>query len=327
MGGTRFNGLFVTLELYSQGHDVTIFNRGRTEAEIPPEVHRLYGDRKDHDRLWEAVSGKEFDCVIDVNAYTVDDVSSMVEMLDGRTGHYIFVSTANVYAPSEVYPITEDFPLDEAGAGGDYPAGKVACETYLRRAHRQRGFPYTIARLSLVYGPRNFSPYREQMMFMRLLKGRRILLPGPGDTLTQPGYVEDGVQALVRMMGNKKIFGEAYNVAGPQAVTDSGYVGTLAAITGVEPEVVHIPADDMDAVAAVMPYPLTLRISRTNLRWSENVVCSVEKLKDHVGYWPGHTLEQGMRRTFEWFQREKLSEKLVFDFSVEDELIERYRTA
>ena len=106
VGGTRFNGRHLVLGLIKKRHNVTIFNRGQTDAEIPPEVHRLYGDRKNHQQLREALGQEEYDCVIDMSAYVVDDVTSVMEILKGQAGHYIFVSTANVYAPSEIYPIT-----------------------------------------------------------------------------------------------------------------------------------------------------------------------------------------------------------------------------
>ncbi len=324
MGGTRFNGRHLVLELVRQGHKVTIFNRGVTQVKVPPEVWRLYGDRKDHQQLRKALSREEFDCVVDMSAYTVDDVTSMVDVLEGRTGHYIFISTGNVYAPSKIYPITEASPLDESTAAGEYAANKTKCERYLSREHRHRHFPYSIARLSLVYGPHNPSPHREQMMFVRLLKGRRILVPGRGETLTHPGYVDDGAHALIAMMGNPRTFGEAYNVTGPHAVTDNGYVETLARIVGVEVQKVYLPGEAMDLWIASGRPPLIARISRRNLRWSENTVLRIEKLKDHLGFRPKCTLELGMRQTFEWFQQEGQADKLSFDFSTEEEFIERY---
>ena len=57
MGGTRFNGLALVHELVRHGHDVTIFNRGQTEATLPRGVRRLYGDRTDHDGMREVFAG------------------------------------------------------------------------------------------------------------------------------------------------------------------------------------------------------------------------------------------------------------------------------
>ena len=323
VGGTRFNGRHLVLELIRKGHNVTIFNRGQTNAEIPPEVHRLYGDRKNHQQIREALGREEYDCVIDMSAYVVDDVTSVMEILKDQAGHYIFVSTANVYAPSEIYPITEAYPLNESPAAGEYATNKTKCERYLETEYQGR-LPYSVARLSLVYGPDNPFPHREQMMFVRLLKGRTILVPGEGETLTQPGHVDDGAQALIAMMGKPRTFGEAYNITGPDVITDNGYVDTLALISGVEVRKVYLPAEAMSLWKASGRPPLIARISRRNLRWAENVVYSIQKLKGHLGFWPRYTFEAGMRHTFQWFQQEGLADKLSFDFSMEDEFTQRY---
>ena len=74
MGGTRFNGLALVRELVKHGHEVTVFNRGQTDAALPRSVRRLYGDRHDHAALIETLGGETFDCVHDVSAYTPDDV-------------------------------------------------------------------------------------------------------------------------------------------------------------------------------------------------------------------------------------------------------------
>ena len=78
MGGTQFNGFALVHELVRSGHDVTVCNRGRTEAEIPGSVARLVADRTDHERLREVLGGTEWDCVHDVTAYHPEDVEIMI---------------------------------------------------------------------------------------------------------------------------------------------------------------------------------------------------------------------------------------------------------
>ena len=84
MGGTQFNGLALVRELYHKGHDVTILNRGKTAANLPGGVRRLYADRTDAGQLRTAVGHAEFDCVYDISAYQPEDVQSMVDLLRGR---------------------------------------------------------------------------------------------------------------------------------------------------------------------------------------------------------------------------------------------------
>ena len=199
MGGTRFNGLHLVQELVRCGHKVTILNRGVTEAQVPREVRRLYADRKDAQQLREALGAEEFDVIFDISAYVLEDVQSMVDIFDGRAGHYVFASSTVVYAATNILPMNEDSPVDNSPRQSDYGRNKLICEDYLIGVYRQRHFPTTAARFSMVFGPDNGILDREQRMFMRLLRGRKVLVPGRGTTLGQIGHVDDEARAL-RMM-------------------------------------------------------------------------------------------------------------------------------
>ena len=102
MGGTRFNGLHLVYELLKHGHEVTILNRGITEAPVPKIVKRLYADRKDPQQLGNALQNLEFDVVFDISAYVVEDVKYLTDIMVGRTGHYIFASSTVVYAENNI---------------------------------------------------------------------------------------------------------------------------------------------------------------------------------------------------------------------------------
>jgi 2'-hydroxyisoflavone reductase len=114
MGGSRFNGLSLVNHLVGAGHQVTVVNRGRSAGDLPSAVRRLVADRTDHAQLREALAGEEFDCVHDVSAYHPSDVETMIELLEGRVGHYVFVSSTVIYAPSDLLPITEEHPVDRS---------------------------------------------------------------------------------------------------------------------------------------------------------------------------------------------------------------------
>ncbi|MBI4497172.1 MAG: SDR family oxidoreductase [Chloroflexi bacterium] len=327
MGGSRFNGFYLVQELVRQGHEVTVFNRGLTPTDFPPEVRRRYGDRKDHQQLPEVLGREEFDCIQDISAYTLDDVQSMVELFEGRAGHYIFASSTVVYAASKVLPLAEDFPVELGPLQQDYGRNKILCEQYLIGRYRERHFPVTIARFSMVLGPRNIIAEREQMMFVRLLRGRKILVPGDGTTLGQVGHVEDEARALRMMMLNPRAYGQIYNVTGNQYFTDDGYVDTIAAVVGVAPQKVYVPAPVMDELYPLgvsrLERPLIQRLAPYIHGWKAPVVFSIQKLRDHLGFAPAYTFASGMRQTYEWFQQEGLADRLEFDFRFEDELLAR----
>ncbi|MBI2886897.1 MAG: NAD-dependent epimerase/dehydratase family protein [Chloroflexi bacterium] len=325
MGGTRFNGLHLVQELVRQGHDVTIFNRGVTQAKIPRAVRRLYGDRKDHQQMREVLGKEAFDCVQDISAYTRDDVQSMVELFQGRTGHYICASSTVVYAATSVLPMDESFPVNRTERQSEYGRNKIACEEYLTDIYRRTGFPVSVTRFSMVFGPHNIIADREQRMFIRLLQGRKVLIPGDGTTLSQIGHVEDEARALAMMMHIPRSYGQIYNVTGKQYWSDEGYVDTFAKVLGVEAKKVFVPAPVMDELWSPQPQGRTLiqRLAPYLHHWNESTVFSIDKLRAHLGFEPAYTFEAAVEQTYDWFLQEGLDKTSSFDFSDEDALLQR----
>jgi nucleoside-diphosphate-sugar epimerase len=354
MGGTQFNGLALVHELVRTGHDVTILNRGKSPGAVPPGVRRLVADRTDQASLRAALGREDWDVVHDVTAYRPEDVAFMLEHLRGRTGHYVFVSSTVIYAASQLLPIHEDFPVDRSPAQNEYGRNKLLCEDLLVRAHREHGFPATTVCLSMVFGPHNILPDREQRMFVRLLTGRPILIPGDGTTVAQVGYVEDQARALRMLMARPATFGRRYNLTGADSFTAEGYVDTFARIVGAPPNKVFIPADLMDDLfdGRVVARPvqvksrvdtrgterpdelqrnrfllsmLVQRIAPHIHRWNANVVYGVDRLRQDVGFEPEVRFPAAVAQTFAWFQAERVAEKQTFDFSFEDELLRLVR--
>ncbi len=351
MGGTQFNGYALVRELVRRGHDVTILNRGKTEAPLPASISRLICDRTDHAAMRATLGGLEFDCIHDVSAYRPDDVQLMVDLFRGRCGHYVFASSTVIYAASNRLPITENDPVDRSDAQNDYGMGKLLCEDILVREHRERGFPASITAYSMVFGPRNIIPDREQRMFVRLAKGRKVLIPGDGTTLGQVGHVEDQARALCAMMQNPRTFGRRYNLTGSDYYSDEGYVDTFAEVVGVSPEKIFLPAAFMDDLYAGredlggggMQVKIDIRsnqeareralfgVQRILQRlaphlhhWNRSVLFSIERLKEDTGWAPEYTFRSAVQQTWEWMQQEGLDESLAFDFGFEDALIDRF---
>lgn len=349
MGGTQFNGIAVVNELIYQGHDVTIVNRGQSQATVPAAVNRLYADRTQHEQMREVLGGKSFDAIIDLSAYRVEDVQLMYELFKGSTGHYIFASSTLIYGRSDLLPITESHPVDRSSLQSDYAFGKLACEDFLVEKFRSEGYPATIGVLSMVFGPNNIIKEREQRMFKRLLLGRPVLVPGDGTTMGQIGHVEDSARAFVMMMGKPVTFGKRYNIVSDDYYTDDGYVDTFAKVTGMQPEKVYIPHDLMNdlwsgKIELKMPdiqANINVRASASDLRmmalfnltkliqrsgftihpWNKNVIYSINRLKDDIGWQPRYTFAGAVEQTFQWYKQNGLDKTADFDFGFEDQLL------
>ena len=228
MGGTRFNGLALVQELVKWGHEVTVLNRGQSEARLPRPVRRLYADRTNHEQLREVLGPEEFDVVQDLSGYALADVQPLVEVFRGRIGHYLFGSSTVIYARPRVLPIRESDPVDRSERQTEYGQQKLKVEAYLFEQYRRNGFPATVVPLSMVLGPNNMVADREQRMFQRLLLGRPVLIPGDGTTLSQIGHVDDGAVALRMLMMQPQTFGKRYNLTGRDYWSDEAYVDTFA---------------------------------------------------------------------------------------------------
>ena len=354
MGGTAFNGLALVRELVRTGHDVSVCNRGKTAADLPRSVSRLVADRTDPDALRGALAGRDWDCVFDISAYRPEDAQLMCELLRGRTGHYVFASSTVIYAPSDLLPITEDHPLDRSERQNAYGLNKIRCEEILLREHRERGFPATIAAFSMVFGPNNIIPDREQRMFVRLARGRPVLIPGDGTTLGQIGHVDDEARALRMMAGRSVTFGRRYNLSGGDLFSDEGYVDTFARVVGVLPEKLFLPAEWMDDIYAgrmsLSGRPMQVNIDTRGgyddraavlfgvqrilqrlaphlHHWNRSVFFSIDRLRRDLGWEPEYTFPAAVAQTWDWMQREGLDRTRDFDFGFEDDLIARLRSA
>lgn len=322
MGGTRFNGLALVRQLVAEGHAVTVFNRGKSAADLPAGVARLYGDRHDHESLADTIGRVEYDCVHDVSAYTPDDVRSMIEILAGRVGHYVFASSTVMYARANLLPITESHPVDRTDRQSEYGMNKILCEKLLVEAWETRQFPATMVPFSMVFGPNNIIPDREQRMFVRMLTGRPVFIAGDGTTIGQVGHVDDQARALVKMMGNPATFGNRYNLTGKDFWTDEGYIDTFADVLGVEPNKVFVPPEVMDDI---WQNPADTRFLIQSVApnihpWNESVVFSIDRLRADIDWEPEYTLPTSVAQTYEWFCREGLDKTRTFDFGFEDAL-------
>ena len=354
MGGTRFNGLALVYELARHGHEVTVFNRGQSEAVLPRNVRRLYGDRTDTSALFEMMKQEDFDVVQDISGYTIEDVKPLFDAFKGRIGHYIFAGSTVIYADTKVLPIRETHPVDLGPKQGDYGKNKVAVERWLFGEHRSIGFPASVVSFSMVFGPHNNSAEREQRVFMRLLEGRPVLIPGDGTTMGQIGHVDDEAKALRMMMCNPNTFGKRYNVTGKDYYTDEGYIDTFADIVGVQPEKVFIPAPMMDDIwtdrVSLDGKTVQLRAPRTyatgrstegsNLRfaqsliqrlnpqlhhWNHNTIFSIDALREDIGFVPDYSFAGAVGQTYDWFRREGLDKVRQYDWSWEDQLLDMVR--
>lgn len=140
IGGTgTISSACVTVAL-DRGIELTVLNRGRTtERPLPRDVRKIDADIRDPGAVRAALGHREFDAVVDFVAFSPSHVDFDVELFTGRTGQYVFVSSASAYhKPVPRLPIVESTPLHNPYWG--YSRAKISCEERLHSAYLDRGF-------------------------------------------------------------------------------------------------------------------------------------------------------------------------------------------
>jgi 2'-hydroxyisoflavone reductase len=177
LGGPKFLGRAVIDAARERGHEVTLFNRGTTGAELYPELERITGDR---DGGLDGLRGREWDGVVDTSGYLPRVVAASATLLADAVGHYVFVSSISVYA-SFAEVVDEDAPLAQLSAPGsedvptDYGALKALCEQAVADALPGRS---AAVRAGLIVGPHDPTG-RFTYWPHRIARGGDVLVPGP----------------------------------------------------------------------------------------------------------------------------------------------------
>jgi len=233
-----------------RGIELFVLNRGRSRLRpLPEQVTELRGDVRDPASVASAVGDREFDAVVDWVAYTPQDVRADIEFFRGRTGQYVFISSASAYqTPPSRQPVLESTPL--RNPFWKYSQDKIACEEMLVAAYRDEGFPATIVRPSHTYD-QTLVPFDGGWTIVRRMRqGQPVVVHGDGTSLWTLTHHRDFARGFVPLLGHARTVGEAFHIASDDVLTWNQIAETLAAAAGVTARIVHVPSD---AIAAADP--------------------------------------------------------------------------
>jgi 2'-hydroxyisoflavone reductase len=220
LGGTAFLGPACVEAALARGHTLTLFNRGRTNPHLFPELEKLRGDRNDD---LAALAGGSWDAVIDTSGYLPRQVAASAGLLADAVDHYVFISTISVYADysaigmDETAPVaTLDDPATEEVTGETFGPLKALCEQAAEAAMPGR---VSNIRPGLIVGPRDRSD-RFTYWPVRTAGGGEILAPGTPDDLIQFIDVRDLAEFIVHAL-ERRLAG-VYNCDSPAGETTMG---------------------------------------------------------------------------------------------------------
>ena len=213
IGGTRFLGRHLVDSALARGHQITLFNRGKTDPNLFPQLETIHGDREhDIDKL----SGHAWDAAIDTCGYVPRIVRESGVGLERSVSRYVFMSTLSVHADNREIGIAEEYPVGkledesvEEITGETYGPLKALCEKTILDLYGERGL---VVRPGLIVGP-NDPTDRFTYWPVRVAKGGDVLAPEKPEVPVQIIDVRDLADFIIKLIEDKA--SGIYSATGP----------------------------------------------------------------------------------------------------------------
>jgi nucleoside-diphosphate-sugar epimerase len=332
IGGTKFIGPFVVRQLFELGHEVTIFHRGQSKADLPSAVRFIHGDREQLRDFKTAFEHFAPQVVLDMAPYTEQEAQTVVQTFKGLAQRIVVISSQDVYRAYErvrrtnpgppdpvplteasplrenLYPYRQRFPSQQLGKGFDelwHDYDKILVE---RVFMSEPELPATVLRLPWVYGPGDYL-HRLFQHLKRMADGRDFILLAEdqaGWRWTR-GYVENMAAAIVLAIINERAIGRIYNVGEKKTFTEAEWVYEISRAVGWNGKVEVVKKERL---------PKHLRL---DLDWEQHLVVDTSRIRRELGYVEPVALAEAIARTVRW-ERENPPEQIdpqQFDYDAE----------
>ena len=240
IGGTGQISYPCVEDAVAQGHDVSVYNRGKRADALPRGVTSIVGDLAGPEYA-DLAKGK-YDVVCQFIAFTPDQVERDIAVFSGHCGQYVFISSASVYQkPARHYVITE--ATQAINPYWAYSQAKIACE---ERLHQADGLQWTIVRPS--HTVRTGLPIMmgdSDIMARRMLEGEPTIVAGDGNTPWTLTRSADFAVPFVRLFGKQAALNDVFHITNDRAHIWDDIQNAIARLLGVEARIVHVPTDTL----------------------------------------------------------------------------------
>lgn len=300
IGGSGLISQAVSRLAVQNGIDLYLFNRGNQSAFAPEGAKVIFGDIRDVSAAKRILDEYQFDVVVDWIAFTPKHVKADLDLFQGRTSQFVFISSASAYQkPPAQYIVTESTPL--ANPYWQYSRDKIACEEKLMEAYRTTGFPITIVRPSFTYGdtmiPASLNSWQHPWSLVdRMRRGKKVIVHGDGQSLWTMTHNTDFAKGFVGLLGNQQALGHAFHITSDEVLTWDQIYEAIGRAGGVKPILTHISSE---FIIACDP-------SQEGGLLGDKAVSQVfdnSKLKRIVpGFTATVSFVEGIRRTIQWFE-------------------------
>jgi nucleoside-diphosphate-sugar epimerase len=318
-GGTGFTGAALTLRLLEDGHSVSVIDKDPGIALEPIKqkgAQIVLGSITDRDLVAKSVSGAEIVMhlaaafreigVPDVLYQEVNVEGTKIvveESLRAGARKLIYCSTQGVHGHIERPPGDENSPIAPADY---YQQTKYEGELVIRE-YGQRGMEYVILRPTAIYGPGD--PGRFLMIYKRVKKGKFPMF-GRGKTFYHPVYIDNLVDAFIMAMTPGTGASEAYIIGDEEYFSIEELVSRVGKAIDVDVSIPHFPILPLIVAGhicenACKPFGMTPPIFPRRVDWFRQVrAFKIDKAKSELGYKPRVGIDEGLRRTGEWYRNE-----------------------
>ena len=272
-GGTVFVSKYAATYFQKKGYDVYVLNRGNKKQ--VEGVTLIKGDRH---QLKDSLKGYHFDAVLDVCAYTKQDIKELLDAL-GDFQDYIFISSSAVYPETNTQPFDEEQPIGKNYYWKNYGINKVEAEQYLT----QKVPNAYIIRPAYIYGPMQ-NLYREPFVFECALRNRKFYIPKDGTMKLQFIHIDD----LCKMMENILLTHpkqKIYNAGNEEPIDINTFVDLCYQVVGTPLEAIHVYDHDNPR-----DY-----FSFSDYEYVVNTEHQKEILKETIDF------KTGLKESFDWY--------------------------
>lgn len=319
-GGTGFTGTALVKRLLADGHDLTALdNKEGLQCDLLRSmgVRVIIGSVTDADSVAEAVDGADVvhhlaaafrEMGVEDEYYrkvNVDGTKIVLEAaLKAGVKRCVYCSTCGVHGNIEHPPGGEDAPIAPADY---YQRTKYEAEPIVVD-YARRGLPSVILRPAAIYGPGD--PERFFMIFKRVASGRFPMF-GSGKTLYHPLYIDNLVDALVLAMNSEENSGRAYLIADEEYYSIQTIVEKVGQALNVPVKIPHYPVMPLVVLGHVVetvckPFHIAPPIFPRRVDWfRQNRAFDISRAKAELNYKPAVGLDEGLRRTAEWYKEMK----------------------
>ena len=297
MGGNQFVGKEITKKFLDKDYTVYALNRG-TRKNIEGVIF-LKADRDNLIEMENVLKNLEVDIIVDVSAYTEEQVSILHKVMKNKFKQYILISSASVYNSIECTPVNEESQTGENLIWGDYAKNKYLAEKKTIENSKIYNFKYTIFRPFYIYGVGN-NLDRENYFFSRIKYNLPIYIPSKNNII-QFGYVEDLALAIESSIGSSDFYNQTFNISGDEYVTMSEFSEICGKVMNKKAIIKYINTEE-NKIKARDWFPFR----------EVNLFGDISKL-ENTGFRNTYSLIQGLEKTYKYNDENDLITKPILN--------------